>query len=239
MQISKTLLTFGTAALCIAAFSSRAVDTEADIRLREALRQKMAEVGPETTEPAPAPSKPAKKVKAPKPVAPVAPAAPEVAAPAVAAPVAQPAPMVAPVVAAPVVVEPAPVVAPAQPAAPTPVDDVQAERLREAVRARLAQETVTPTQPPPVVTTHGSDLEPAVSTTTIVAPTTPVQTEVPPLVQQPVIHQAPTAPVAFEAPALPISGSKEARLAALLQQYKADQITPQQYHEQRAKIIAE
>lgn len=235
MQISKTILTFGTAALCLAAFSSRAVDTEADIRLREALRQKMAEVGPETTEPAPAPSKPAKKVKAPKPVAPVAPAAPEAAAPVVAAPAAQP----APVVAAPVVVEPAPVVAPAQPAAPAPVDDAQAERLREAVRARLAQEAVTPTAPQPVVTTHGSDLEPAVSTTTIVAPTTPVQTEVAPPVQQPVVHQAPTAPVTFEAPALPISGSKEARLAALLQQYKADQITPQQYHEQRAKIIAE
>lgn len=234
MQISKTILTFGTAALCLAAFSSRAVDTEADIRLREALRQKMAEVGPETTEPAPAPSKPAKKVKAPKPVAPVAPAAPVVAAPA-----AQPAPVVAPVVAAPVVVEPAPVVAPAQPAAPAPVDDAQAERLREAVRARLAQEAVTPTAPQPVVTTHGSDLEPAVSTTTIVAPATPVQTEVPRPVQQPVIHQAPAAPVTFEAPALPISGSKEARLAALLQQYKADQITPQQYHEQRAKIIAE
>jgi len=38
---------------------------------------------------------------------------------------------------------------------------------------------------------------------------------------------------------LPLSGSKEARLAALLVQYKADQITPEQYHQERAKILAE
>jgi hypothetical protein len=34
-------------------------------------------------------------------------------------------------------------------------------------------------------------------------------------------------------------GSKEQRLGVLLQQYKADQITPQEYHAQRAKILAE
>jgi FKBP-type peptidyl-prolyl cis-trans isomerase (trigger factor) len=43
----------------------------------------------------------------------------------------------------------------------------------------------------------------------------------------------------LEAPASPISASKEARLAELLTQYKADQITPEQYHTQRAKILAE
>jgi hypothetical protein len=41
------------------------------------------------------------------------------------------------------------------------------------------------------------------------------------------------------APALPIAASKEQRLQQLLSQYKADQITPQQYHEQRAAILAE
>jgi len=41
------------------------------------------------------------------------------------------------------------------------------------------------------------------------------------------------------APPAALSGSKEQRLQQLLQQYKSDQITPQQYHEQRAKIIAE
>ena len=41
------------------------------------------------------------------------------------------------------------------------------------------------------------------------------------------------------APALPIADSKEERLAALLQKYKADKITPEQYHQQRAAILAE
>jgi len=42
-----------------------------------------------------------------------------------------------------------------------------------------------------------------------------------------------------EPPPSPISSAKEARLAELLRKYKADEITPQQYHEQRAKILAE
>jgi hypothetical protein len=40
-------------------------------------------------------------------------------------------------------------------------------------------------------------------------------------------------------PAAPAAGSKEARLQELLDQYRADQITPAQYQEQRAKIITE
>jgi hypothetical protein len=41
------------------------------------------------------------------------------------------------------------------------------------------------------------------------------------------------------APAVPISASKQQRLAALLQKYEADQITPDEYHQQRAAILAE
>ena len=40
-------------------------------------------------------------------------------------------------------------------------------------------------------------------------------------------------------PPLPISLSKEERLQSLLRQYQLDQISPQQYHEQRARILAE
>lgn len=36
-----------------------------------------------------------------------------------------------------------------------------------------------------------------------------------------------------------VSADKEQRLQELLSKYKADQITPEQYHEQRAKILAE
>jgi hypothetical protein len=40
-------------------------------------------------------------------------------------------------------------------------------------------------------------------------------------------------------PPLPISASKADRLAALLDKYKADQISPEEYHQQRAAILAE
>jgi hypothetical protein len=39
-------------------------------------------------------------------------------------------------------------------------------------------------------------------------------------------------------PPPPVSAEKVQKLDALLQQYKADQITPEQYHEERAKILA-
>jgi colicin import membrane protein len=41
------------------------------------------------------------------------------------------------------------------------------------------------------------------------------------------------------APALPISATKQEKLAALLQQYKADQLSPEEYQTRRAAIIAE
>jgi hypothetical protein len=43
----------------------------------------------------------------------------------------------------------------------------------------------------------------------------------------------------IEAPALPISAAQEAQLQALLAKYKANQITPGEYHKQRAEILAQ
>ncbi len=43
----------------------------------------------------------------------------------------------------------------------------------------------------------------------------------------------------IEAPPLPISADKQARLQALLAKYKADQISPEEYQKQRAEILAE
>lgn len=225
MQISKTLLTCGAVALCLVANSARAVDTEADIKLREALRQRMAEVGPEQDTPA-KPVKPA-KVKAPK--------APKAAKAAPAPVVTEPAPVVTPApVAAKVEVEaaPAPVVYQATPAVPASVSSEE-DRLREAVRARLAAGETSATVAQPVVT-NGDDLQPVVTTTTVVAPSTPAPAPV-----APAPASAPVSTKVITAPASPIPASKEQRLAALLQQYKADLITPQQYHEERAKILAE
>ena len=48
-----------------------------------------------------------------------------------------------------------------------------------------------------------------------------------------------SAPLVMEVPLSPLTGSKAARLAQLLQRYNADQITPKEYHTQRAAIIAE
>ena len=41
------------------------------------------------------------------------------------------------------------------------------------------------------------------------------------------------------APPLPISAAKQAQLQALLERYQADRITPEQYHTERARILAE
>jgi hypothetical protein len=43
----------------------------------------------------------------------------------------------------------------------------------------------------------------------------------------------------LEGPPLTINASKQQRLADLLRRYQMDEITPTQYHEQRAKILAE
>ena len=42
----------------------------------------------------------------------------------------------------------------------------------------------------------------------------------------------------MQPPDLPITGDKNQKLADLLQKYKADQITPEEYHSERAKILA-
>lgn len=221
MKISKIVLACGISAICAGFSTVRAADSALDAQLREALHQRMNEL--DAQQPA-APEQP-------KPVKPVKPVKQKV--------VEKPAPVVKPApVATPPKIEaktPPPVpVAPPPPAivaAPAPVttttDDAQAEQLRQALRARMEEERAQPsTAVTPATTTttvtQGSDLQPAVSTTTVV-PSNP----------------APKAPVAIEAPVSSLPASKEARLAQLLQQYKTDQISPEQYHVQRAKIIAE
>jgi len=43
----------------------------------------------------------------------------------------------------------------------------------------------------------------------------------------------------LQGPALPISADKQQRLNELLRKYQIDEITPEQYHQQRASILAE
>jgi len=51
----------------------------------------------------------------------------------------------------------------------------------------------------------------------------------------------PTQPTVYqpiEGPAAPVSAEKQQRLHELLSRYQADQVTPEQYHAERAKILA-
>jgi hypothetical protein len=43
----------------------------------------------------------------------------------------------------------------------------------------------------------------------------------------------------IESPLLPISATQQAQLQALLEKYKANQITPEEYYNQRAEILAQ
>ena len=237
MQISKSLVACSVALLCLVSIPARGQDSPEEARLREALRQKMGEAkSNEAVAPAPVTVAPAPVVVAPKRV--VTKPAPVVAAPKPV--VTKPAPVVvapkrvvtkpAPVVVAPkrVVTRPAPVAE-----APPPAGDTeQAARLRQVLRERMesgtAHSAVPVTIPSTTTTTTTAPItaEPVLSNTAVINSSTTVV--------------APPAPVVLEpAPALPISGSKSERLASLLLQYKADQITPQQYHEARAKILAD
>ncbi|MEY4385823.1 MAG: hypothetical protein RLY20_1106 [Verrucomicrobiota bacterium] len=163
MKISSTALMSGALSLLVISMTGvKAADTEEQARMREALRQKMQELGQEQSSPATA-APAVKTTKTVKTAAPTAASKPAVTAPA-------PAPKV---VAAPT----APAnTAPATTQSAAPVASAQAAK---AVPAKAFNE------PPPA--------------------------------------------------ALPTS--KEARLAQLLQQYKTDQITPEQYHTERAKIV--
>lgn len=64
---------------------------------------------------------------------------------------------------------------------------------------------------------------------------------VPPLVMVTVTNMAGNGPGRMQivAPALPIGAAKAERLKALLTKYQTDQITPSEYHQQRAAILAE
>lgn len=257
MQISKTVITFSLLAACavpnlFADTNSAAPATilrpndEQIARAREAVRSKIAELNaqePAAPTPAveaqpapvtkpqaepvlvikPAPAKPAKAAKAPKP----APAPKPTPA---RKPVPEPRTVAAPETATPAVMTATsqPVVAPAKtgfspiPNNPGLAPD-QDEKLRESVRQAISA-------------ANAQDQAAHIDTSTVAA--YPIALGAAPSSKA---HPAP-APASFSPiapPASPLTGSKEARLAELLIQYKADTITPEHYHTERAKILAE
>jgi hypothetical protein len=43
----------------------------------------------------------------------------------------------------------------------------------------------------------------------------------------------------IEAPLLPVTATQQAQLQALLAKYKANQVSPEEYHRQRVEILAQ
>lgn len=256
MHIQKSLSVFCVVA-CVGAGSLalHAEDTDVQARAREALRQKMAEVNGQTgrtnAEPPavvvtlPEQSAPSASAAVPAPAAPAtssvsgtltpeqeakvrealrqalasqngqqpATAATVVVQPAVAAP-AQPQPVVNVQEAAPQ----APAVistAPAYPGAPHQLTPEEQQRVLEAERTELARLRTTEAK-------QNADAKAKVK----VAPVKSIATSTP-------------APVPATTTMAPAQGSKEQRLNELLQLYKADKITPVEYHQERAKILGE
>lgn len=204
MQTRKVLFVIGlVATLAALAQTSIAKDTPEQIKAREALRQKMAELDAAATPPTPAPvvapTPPVAPVAAPAkkaPVAPVAPVAP--------APVPPPPPAPTPTTAAPG----SPIFGPV----PEAVEDAKTAQLREAVRREMAALQTSPT-----------------------VERQPVKSGRAPVFAAPPELTPPT----MEVPLSPLTGSKATRMAELLQRYNADQISPKDYHTQRAAILAE
>jgi uncharacterized protein YgiM (DUF1202 family) len=229
------------------------VDSETIAKAREAMRQKMAEM---ETQSAPAAAIPAQPVPAVQPMpAAVAPApapAPAAAAPPVIAqPAPAPTPVPAPTVQAPpVVVQPAPAPAPAVQtapqatlAAPTPVDSETIAKAREALRQKMKELEAQPPAEATTVTPAGTKTTPETKPIATQSQSSPAQSEAKPMAEKPpkkagkVTGASAFPPLAAPPPS--VSADKDQRLQKLLRKYRADQITPEEYHQQRAKILAE
>jgi hypothetical protein len=153
----------------------------------------------------------------------------------------------------PAITTPAPIETPAattppaemQPApATTPADaDHQAEALQALQQKMSELDNQQAATPPPAATEIQPPPSPAVVATPPPEPVAPeIKTIVTPPQKKPdnvnyAGKELNLKPI--EAPSLPISADKEARLQALLAKYKADQVSPEEYHTQRAEILAE
>lgn len=215
MQTSKILLVIG-AAMIFSAPSLLAAksETEAQIKMREALRLKMEELNAQETPPAQHVLKPI----APKPVNVQAdPAKPKT------------------------VVVAVPAIAKVEFSDPvSEVDSAAAERMKEALQRKMAE--LDAAYAPVVVSpTPAAKSQPKV----VVAPKKPMPTKKAPAKPiAPAVAAAPAvvikpAPAQIEAPASPLPVTKQSRLAELLSRYKADRLSAQDYHTQRAAILGE
>jgi hypothetical protein len=226
------------------------VDSESIAKAREALRQKMSELETQPGQVVPQPVVVAPSaVRKPAPVAmpapsarPTPPAQWNPTPPAqVAQPLAQPIQPAAPAQPLPPIAQPAPVRTPAPAVqttakpvlvAPPPVDSEAIAKAREALRQKMNEldmQPVAAVAPAPV---------PAIQPKPVAAggaATPPVLEPTKPTKRSQILLSFPP----LQGPPPAVAADKEQRLQELLRKYRADQITPEDYHQQRAKILAE
>ncbi len=239
MQMSRSLQLACAAAICFTPVLLRA-DNDAQMRAEQALEQKMKDLDTQAamtnSVPPPAPKPPVKpkKVKAPPPqqTAPSTPVNTIPAEPPPPPPVVRatpPPPPPKPVASkpapkpAPKPVAPAPVYTstPTAPSAPTQTDVKTQSVLDQKMRTQT---------PEPQTGANTSQPWPAQTPQPPPKKTKPA----PPTAAPP----APALP-AMEGPPSSISSTKQQKLDQLLQLYSTDQITPEEYHTKRAKILSE
>jgi hypothetical protein len=257
MQIAKRFLVVcaATISFTVVTHCAMADDSDAQAKAREALDKRLNEMQSQPAQPTPAPQTPPKpKVKKPKAAAQPKPTPPPPQAPARPQPPAQPvAPPVAQVTTPPPPAppEPTPPPAPAPVAKPqpkaafsadatAPAESEAAARERAALESRLnqlqSQQPVAPQTQPGVqprmeVTAQPTTTwQPSASAHVAVAAPEPPK----PPKMSPKQGFAP-----LQRPESPLSPAKEQQLQELLRKYRADQITPEQYHAERARILAE
>jgi hypothetical protein len=110
---------------------------------------------------------------------------------------------------------------------PESVNSDSIAKARDAVRQRISEDSdVGPKADPESIAKAREAVRQRMQFITFAEPTStagnPPSSNFPPL----------------EGPPLPISSQKQQRLYELLQRYKADQVTPEQYQAERAKILA-
>jgi hypothetical protein len=231
MQSSRFLLLVAASTVALFPLVLSAADNEAQAKARKALEQKMSPA----SEPAPAPPAPA----APAAQTPAKPAAVKSQTPAAPAPAPAPAPAIAATAGGggfwDVTV-------------PPPTTEAQ-QKAEEALRQKLAElnaqaaappglaaKPLQPIAAPPAPSAAGTNaLDNAVNQANAAAAAALQAEQARPLPQPGVDTGLPRLPV----PAPAISAEKDQRLKELLSLYAADAISPEQYHAQRAKILAQ
>jgi hypothetical protein len=235
MRISKCFLVVCAAACCAVVLPLRGADTETDIKLREALEKKLNEL---QSQPAVAPHSGVTTPQTKTPAAPATTPTPPASGRKTAVPPAQPGGRPTP----PAQWTPPPATAQPAPAAAQPVNQESIDKARETLHQQMTElENQPPAAtnalvPSPKKAESQPGQKPLETKALQTAGNPDAQPKADKAMKKPAKGATAFPPV--QAPPPAISADKDARLAELLRKYKADEITPEEYHQQRAKILS-